>query len=211
MQGSGVELHWLLVTHCTQSPTPLQTWPPEPLVQAVPDGLGAVPHVELLQTACSQGLPDGVQSPALTHSTQEPLPSQTAPPFSAQADPADSGGFEPVPAVQVSAVQPRPSTGTSLSSTCETSLPEPSHSVLRQLPVASGVPGEPAVAFWTPQTPAVQVRVWHGVSVPGHSEAVVQPGVTGAQTRPVALTLSVCAPNWSFATYWRSPFSHFVL
>src|SRR5204862_1304762 len=52
--------------------------------------------------------------------------------------------------------------------------PWPSHCTCLQSPGVCVVSGVPCVVLATPQTPFVQVRWWHSVSVPGQPEAVRQ-------------------------------------
>ena len=111
----------------------------------------------------------------MRHSTHAPLPSHILPLFSVQARPDAAATLAGVPALQTSSVQVFPSSSGSLSSSCVDSPPSPSQRMTLQSPAVWIVAGMPAATNATPQTPSVHVRVWQPVSVPGHSEASLQP------------------------------------
>ena len=85
-------------------------------------------------------------------------PLQRVPPFSLQVALAGSDGFEGVPFVHRSIVQPLLSTGRSVSSLTVTWLPVMQTSFLQSFGV--GTPTVvPSAVLLMPQTPAVQVRM----------------------------------------------------
>src|SRR6185312_16308575 len=97
------------------------------------------------------------------------------------------------PAVQISLVHGFPSsTGRSVLSTLLTMLPAPSHWFLWQSPVACALVTVPAAALFAPQVFAVQVRVWHSVSVPAHCAAALH-------CTQVPTALQTVPPPWLHA------------
>ncbi len=115
------------------------------------------------------------QVDATRHSAQAPLPSHTVPVPSAHTPPAIVFGFEGTPPVQMSSVQALLSTGLSLLSGIATIAPEPSHCCDLQSPAVCAAIRVPAGALEKPQTPTVQVGVWHSLAAAGQSLAEAQP------------------------------------
>lgn len=105
------------------------------------------------------------------HCTQAPAPSQNDPPLWVHAVSTARGGLDGTPAVQTSSVHCMLSTGTSALSFTLTIAPDPLHWFFLQSPAVCDATGVPLAAKLNPHTFAVQARVWHSVSVPGHVDA----------------------------------------
>jgi len=117
-----------------------------------------------------------VQSDAVTHSTQEPAPSQTLPPAELHVAPSPLGMFCGAPFAQRSVVHSLLSSRRSASSGSVVTVPCPSQTSRKQSPAVSTPVAVPAGASTNPHTPSTQVRLRQTVSVPGQSAAVAHSG-----------------------------------
>src|SRR5205823_14327572 len=128
--------------------------------------------------------------PSVMHCTQAgeaALPLQRVPPFSLHVVLAGSDGFDGAPFVQMSIVQPLPSTRTSLLSLRLTWLPD-MQTFFLQSPAVWLVTGVPSAVLLIPHIPdELQVRWWHSVSVP--LQSVVCRHCTQAGLVPLPLHL----------------------
>src|SRR5581483_7062283 len=96
--------------------------------------------------------------------TQAPAASQRLPPGVPQLPPAGRLGFDGAPAEHRSPVHGSPSTGTSVSSTCDVVAPAPSQTVAWQSPGAVSVILVPAGSATGAQAPATQRAFLQAVS-----------------------------------------------
>src|SRR5262245_27909301 len=93
--------------------------------------------------------------------------------------PSAWGGLLGIPAVQRSAVQTFPSTGTSVLSGCWVMPPAPSQTFVSQSPTVCVASTVPALTLIEPQSPALQTAWVHGLPVAGQSAFAAQcPSVT---------------------------------
>jgi hypothetical protein len=131
------------------------------------------PQAPALQVRIWHSVSAPAQSLGVLHSTHEPEPSHTAPPFWSHPAPEAMGGFEGVPFEHTSLVHELPSMGMSALSMAIVTPPEPSHCACLQSPAVWAASLVPAAAYEKPHAPAMQVRVWHSVSWPGHPLAAM--------------------------------------
>jgi hypothetical protein len=105
------------------------------------------------------------QSAVTLHSTQSPVALHTVPPSSLQAPPSGAGvALSGTPAMQVSTVQSRMSSGRSVLSGWLAVAPAPSQMASWQFPGLCAGRGVPWATFSVPQTPLVQVAATQSVA-----------------------------------------------
>jgi hypothetical protein len=152
----------------THVPLPSQTTPP-PSVHAVPFAALVVPHACAVHAAILQAVVGAGQSVVTMQATHAPVPSQSLPPLSVHATPADAGVDEHVLLAHAFTLQAVGWDAQSVATVQPTHLPAPSQTVP---PV---VQAKPLTALLVPQTPPVHVGETHSLEGFGQSAGEPQP------------------------------------